>query len=679
MREARGGTGRNRPWQAVARAWSGETPATAAPTPTRLAADALTDMLVEREVQRLRAAQAARDAEPAAWREATGLAHAQAWLSAEEADELCEQLRAVTPRGAARRPVRPPRSPPGRRPAGLDGGLAGPGGPDPARPGGRRMIRAAFRVPGFPRLFAGLAASMVGDSLMLIVLSMWVKTLTGSNAAAGVTFLLMTGPALLAPLLGYVVDRVPRRTFLVAANGVSALSMLPLLAVHDAGDVWVVYAVAACYGVSFVVVPAALNGLLKDLLPEAALVDVNASLSITREGLRLGGPLLGAATFAIAGGGTVALVDAATFLLAALAVASLRVRETPLDEAGRRRAGGRGGRGRALRPAHPGAAAQHGRARSVPAGARASPSPRSTRSPTRSAGRRRSWARSAPCRAPARWSAGCSPAGWCGVWRAGCACWWRWCCSASVSAGSSPRWRSGSCWSRRRCSAPASRDRHRGLHDGAAAAHARALMGRVSAFTEVLTTTPQALSIAVGAVLVTLLDYRVLFVLMAVGTLLAAAYLAAGAAAGRTPAGPRAADRGTVLEEPSAGLRAARPGGGSRDPGGPPAGGCSPAVTEAGRHRRVARPRRRSPAAAPAPAAAGRRRGRRRRLAAPASRCRADRRGPHRSRPARVAVEVLEHLLHHAYGVRRRCRGPGSTAACPTRASRTPTSRSMDR
>ena len=36
-------------------------------------------------------------------------------------------------------------------------------------------MRNAFRTPGFPRLFAGLAASMFGDSLMLIVLSMWVK------------------------------------------------------------------------------------------------------------------------------------------------------------------------------------------------------------------------------------------------------------------------------------------------------------------------------------------------------------------------------------------------------------------------------------------------------------------------------------------------------------------------
>ena len=193
-------------------------------------------------------------------------------------------------------------------------------------------MKKAFTTRGFGRLFAGLTASMVGDSLMLIVLSMWVKSLTGSNGAAGLTFLWLTAPALLAPLFGYVVDRVPRRTFLVVANLLSAVAMLPLLLVHDAGDVWIIYAVAFCYGISFVVVPAALNGLLKDMLPEDVLVEANASLSITREALRLVGPLAGASLFALTGGGAVVgMIDAASFVVAALAVLSLSVVE-PVHE-----------------------------------------------------------------------------------------------------------------------------------------------------------------------------------------------------------------------------------------------------------------------------------------------------------------------------------------------------------
>jgi MFS family permease len=193
------------------------------------------------------------------------------------------------------------------------------------------MIRAAFATPGFKRLYGGLAASMLGDSLMLIVLSLWVKTLTGSNGAAGLTFLWLALPALMAPVFGYVVDRFPRKPFLVVANVASAAAVLPLLLVRDAGDVWIIYAVAFLYGVSFVVIPAALNGLLKDLLAEDVLVDANASLAVTREALRLVGPLAGASLFAYAGGAAVVALDAMSFVVAAVAVAVITVEQVHDD------------------------------------------------------------------------------------------------------------------------------------------------------------------------------------------------------------------------------------------------------------------------------------------------------------------------------------------------------------
>jgi len=46
-------------------------------------------------------------------------------------------------------------------------------------------MRKAFAQKGFARLFNGMATSMFGHSVMTLVLSMWVKTLTGSNGAAG--------------------------------------------------------------------------------------------------------------------------------------------------------------------------------------------------------------------------------------------------------------------------------------------------------------------------------------------------------------------------------------------------------------------------------------------------------------------------------------------------------------
>ena len=188
-------------------------------------------------------------------------------------------------------------------------------------------MRQAFRQPGFPRLYAGITTSMFGDSAMLLVLSIWVKTITGSNAQAGLTFLFMVLPAFFAPLMGIGIDRVRRKPFLVWGHLVSALMVLPLVFVHGPDQVWVIWAVAACYGVSFIVLPAALNGLLKELMPEEELVDANAALQTTKESFRLFGPLIGALLFTWLGGWAVATLDALSFVAAALVIATLRVSE----------------------------------------------------------------------------------------------------------------------------------------------------------------------------------------------------------------------------------------------------------------------------------------------------------------------------------------------------------------
>jgi MFS family permease len=188
-------------------------------------------------------------------------------------------------------------------------------------------VRHAFRQPGFPRLYTGLTASMFGDSVMLVVLSMWVKTITGSNAKAGLTFFFMIIPALFAPLLGVWIDRLRRKPLLVWGHVVSGIGVLPLTLVHSEGQVWVIWAVAMMYGASFVILPAALNGLLKELVPEDLLVDANSSLQTTKESFRLFGPLLGALLFTWLGGWAVAVLDAASFGAAALVIATIAVHE----------------------------------------------------------------------------------------------------------------------------------------------------------------------------------------------------------------------------------------------------------------------------------------------------------------------------------------------------------------
>ncbi|MCO5997452.1 MFS transporter [Actinoallomurus rhizosphaericola] len=197
-------------------------------------------------------------------------------------------------------------------------------------------MRAVLRIPAFRLLFTGLAASMVGDALLILVFAIWVKTLTGSNGAAGLVTLFVAAPYVLAPLGGWLVDRFRHRPFLVVANLASALTLLPLFAVQDAADVWIIYAVAALYGISSVTIAAALSGLVKELLAEDLLADANGTLQTVKEGLRLGGPLAGAALFATLGGAAVAAIDAATFVVAAVVIARIPLREDPPVRSGLR-------------------------------------------------------------------------------------------------------------------------------------------------------------------------------------------------------------------------------------------------------------------------------------------------------------------------------------------------------
>src|SRR5690349_14979470 len=109
-------------------------------------------------------------------------------------------------------------------------------------------MRAVLRRPDFRLLFGGLFVSMTAESVLLLALGIWVKDLTGSDGLAGATFFALVAPTLLAPFLGFVVDRFRRRPFLVAANLFSALVLTPLFLVHDRAHIWIIYTVAALYG-----------------------------------------------------------------------------------------------------------------------------------------------------------------------------------------------------------------------------------------------------------------------------------------------------------------------------------------------------------------------------------------------------------------------------------------------
>ncbi len=176
-------------------------------------------------------------------------------------------------------------------------------------------------------LVAGQMLSVFGDRAMFLALGVWVKTITGSSAAAGLVFFAYALPGLISPLFGVVVDRVRARPLMIALNLAGAAVLVPLVGVHGRGQLWLIYAVTLVYGAVGWFFYSAQSAYLTRLLPAELLGEANAALQTTGEGMRLFAPLAGAGLFAAFGGPTVAALDAATFIVAALTLVAIRHRE----------------------------------------------------------------------------------------------------------------------------------------------------------------------------------------------------------------------------------------------------------------------------------------------------------------------------------------------------------------
>ncbi|MCX5133931.1 MFS transporter [Streptomyces sp. NBC_01281] len=182
---------------------------------------------------------------------------------------------------------------------------------------------------------AAVVVSGFGTSAMWLVSGIWVKDLTGSDGLAALCVFALWAPTLVGPALGTLADRTRRRPLLLATNLLLAALLPVLYAVDGRGGLWILFGVLLVYGAVGVVQDAAESALLATVLDGRLLGDFNGLRMTANEGMKLVAPLAGAGLYAAYGGPRVALLDAATFALAAGVYALLRVRETPTSgEAG---------------------------------------------------------------------------------------------------------------------------------------------------------------------------------------------------------------------------------------------------------------------------------------------------------------------------------------------------------
>jgi MFS family permease len=179
----------------------------------------------------------------------------------------------------------------------------------------------------FRRAWAAGLISDVGDWMLLVALPVLVYQATGSTLGTAMAFLAELLPVLLvAPAVGRLADRGDRRALMVVVSLVQAAFLLPLL---GGAHLPILYAVIAAQAGLASVFDATKNALLPTLVPSEQLLSANSLIGLNQNLGRLVGAALGGIALVDGGVWTIVVGDAASFLISAALIATVRATPAP--------------------------------------------------------------------------------------------------------------------------------------------------------------------------------------------------------------------------------------------------------------------------------------------------------------------------------------------------------------
>lgn len=173
-------------------------------------------------------------------------------------------------------------------------------------------------------LWGAEAGSMLGDQIAMLVLPLYVTTLTSSSTAVTWVYAAENIPIVLIGLFGGLwIDRFRSKPVMIATDLVRAgvYGTLAVLAFQQVAAVWVVWLASFSVGMATAAFSAALWTLIPSLVRSKDLDRANARMDLAARASVLTGPLLGGVI--VVGGGYhwAFAANAATFLISAVGVA----------------------------------------------------------------------------------------------------------------------------------------------------------------------------------------------------------------------------------------------------------------------------------------------------------------------------------------------------------------------
>jgi Na+/melibiose symporter-like transporter len=190
-------------------------------------------------------------------------------------------------------------------------------------------MRQTWRMlAGRPDLRLVLSAGLIsgsGDWILTIGLIYRVYAVTGSTVASALTMASSFAPqVLLGAVAGVFADRWDRKRTMIVADLLLAAGLLPLLLVHHATQVWIVFAVMFAEGAVQQFFSPAQQAMVPRLVPDGELLTANALAGQVSNVSRLAGSALGGILAAAGGILAVTIVDAASFVVSAALLVFVR-------------------------------------------------------------------------------------------------------------------------------------------------------------------------------------------------------------------------------------------------------------------------------------------------------------------------------------------------------------------
>ena len=186
---------------------------------------------------------------------------------------------------------------------------------------------APLRNPNFAWYYASRFADTLGTMMAGIALTFAVLEITDSATALGQVLAAHTIPLVVFLLFGGVIaDRLPRALLLQASNLVAALTQgtLAFLVITGQAELWMFIVLAAVNGTADAIGFPAMASMVPQLVRRDQLQSANALLSLSRGGLTIVGPTVGALLVVTMGPGWALAANALTWLVSAILLTPMK-------------------------------------------------------------------------------------------------------------------------------------------------------------------------------------------------------------------------------------------------------------------------------------------------------------------------------------------------------------------